>query len=117
MTLIEFYEKTGSNYNDVLGRIPSEALIKRFLKMLPRDTSMQLLTDSVASNDVATAFRAVHTIKGVALNLSLSSLSGVCSEMTEALRGKSEMPENISELYEKVPKEHTRVVNAIDQVD
>ena len=39
------------------------------------------------SADAKTAFRAVHTLKGVALNLGLTALAGVCSEMTEALRG------------------------------
>ena len=116
MTLIEFYSKTDSDYADVSSRFPSEALIKRFLNMLPHDTSMQLLTDSLAANDAATAFRAVHTLKGVALNLSLSSLAKACTEMTETLRGKSEFPTNVSELYESVKTEYAKVIDALGQL-
>lgn len=38
------------------------------------------------AGDTTTAFRAVHTLKGVALNLGLGSLAHASSQMTEALR-------------------------------
>ena len=38
------------------------------------------------AGDATTAFRAVHTLKGVALNLGLGSLAHASSQMTEALR-------------------------------
>lgn len=45
-----------------------------------------------------TAFRAVHTLKGVALNLGLGSLAHASSQMTEALRGQDSMPESVQPL-------------------
>ena len=38
------------------------------------------------AGDTTTAFRAVHTLKGVVLNLGLGSLARASSQMTEALR-------------------------------
>ena len=38
------------------------------------------------AGDATTAFRAVNTLKGVALNLGLGSLAHASSQMTEALR-------------------------------
>ena len=92
MTIREFYTLVGGSYDDMSERFPSDALILRFLTMLPQDGSMELLVRSVDAADAKTAFRAVHTLKGVALNLGLTALAGVCSEMTEALRGSDTLP-------------------------
>ena len=54
--------------------------------MFPGDDSMQNLTNAMNAGDTTTAFRAVHTLKGVALNLGLGSLAHASSQMTEALR-------------------------------
>ena len=85
MTIREFYTLVGGSYDDMSERFPSDALILRFLTMLPQDGSMELLARSVDTADAKTAFRAVPTLKDVALNLGLTALAGVCSEMTEAL--------------------------------
>ena len=92
MTIREFYTLVGGSYDDMSERFPSDALILRFLTMLPQDGSMELLARSVDAADAKSAFRAVHTLKGVALNLGLTALAGVCSEMTEALRGSDTLP-------------------------
>ena len=79
MTIREFYTLVGGSYDDMAERFPSDALILRFLTMLPQDGSMELLVRSMDTADAKTAFRAVHTLKGVALNLGLTALAGVCS--------------------------------------
>ena len=68
MTIREFYTLVGGSYDDMSERFPSDALILRFLTMLPQDGSMELLARSMDAADAKTAFRAVHTLKGVALN-------------------------------------------------
>lgn len=75
MTIREFYTLVGGSYDDMSERFPSDALILRFLTMLPQDGSMELLARSVDAADAKTAFRAVHTLKGVALNLGLTALA------------------------------------------
>ena len=112
MTIREFYTLVGGSYDDMSERFPSDALILRFLTMLPQDGSMELLVRSVDAADAKTAFRAVHTLKGVALNLGLTALAGVCSEMTEALRGSDTLPASAPALFEAVQREYDKVTGA-----
>ena len=86
MKLNEFYSTIGGDYTEARARFQSDERIARFLKMFPGDDSMQNLSAAVAANDAPTAFRAVHTLKGVVLNLGLGSLARASSQMTEALR-------------------------------
>lgn len=117
MTISEFYHQVGGSYEDAISRLQSDALLGKFLRMLPKDGSMALLTASMESGNTAEAFRAVHTLKGVALNLGLSDLATACSTMTEALRGRDTLPENSDTLYDAVAREYTRVSEALSQLD
>ena len=49
MTIREFYTLVGGSYDDMSERFPSDALILRFLTMLPQDGSMELLARSTPS--------------------------------------------------------------------
>lgn len=110
MTIREFYTLVGGSYDDMSERFPSDALILRFLTMLPQDGSMELLARSVDAADAKTAFRAVHTLKGVALNLGLTALAGICSEMTDTL------PASAPALFEAVQREYDKVTGALVQL-
>ena len=77
----------GGDYGEAKARFQNDERIVRFLNMFPGDDSMQNLTNAMNTGDTTTAFRAVHTLKGVALNLGLGSLAHASSQMTEALRG------------------------------
>ena len=116
MTIREFYTLVGGSYNDMSERFPSDALILRFLTMLPQDGSMELLARSVDAADAKTAFRAVHTLKGGAPNLGLTALAGGCSEMTEALRGSDTLPASAPALFEAVQCEYDKVTGALVQL-
>lgn len=71
---------------------------------------------SVDAADAKTAFRAVHTLKGVALNLGLTALAGVCSEMTEALRGSDTLPPPRPRSSRPVQREYDKVTGALVQL-
>lgn len=88
MTIKECYEKVGSDYDGVLKRLGSEALVKRFAVKFLNDPSFQELTDGLAAQDGEKAFRAAHTLKGVCLNLGFTELYKVSAELTEVLRGR-----------------------------
>lgn len=103
MKLDEFFRCVGGDYGEAKARFQNDERIVRFLNMFPGDTP--------------TAFRAVHTLKGVALNLGLGSLAHASSQMTEALRGQDSMPESVQPLYEAVQKEHTAVCSALEKLE
>ena len=69
------------------------------------------------SIEVEQAFRAVHTLKGMALNLSLSALAEVCSAMTELLRGKEALPAETGQYYDAVRREYERVREALEELE
>ena len=85
MTIQECYEAIGGNYEDVLRRLPSEALIRKFTLKFLEDQSYPLLKQSLGDNNYEEAFRGAHTLKGVCQNLSFDRLYEVSSELTELL--------------------------------
>lgn len=58
MTLQEFYAKIGGNSADVLRRLPSEAMVRKFIGKYPADTSWGSLESAINSQDWEAAFRA-----------------------------------------------------------
>ena len=117
MTIPEFYQVVGGNYEDVVARFMKDALVLRFLRMFPDDTSMDVLTSTLKAKDVQAAFRAAHTLKGVALNLGLGQLAGSAATLTEALRGADALPANVQALYENVYKEYVHVIDLLDGLE
>ena len=89
MKLDEFFRCVGGDYGEAKARFQNDERIVRFLGMFPGDDSMQNLTNAMNTGDTTTAFRAVNTLKGVALNLGLGSLAHASSQMTEALRARA----------------------------
>lgn len=86
MTLEAFYAKIGGNSADVLRRLPSEAMVRKFIGKYPSDTSWGSLESAINSQDWEAAFRAAHTLKGVAQNLGFQRLYLSSTALTEALR-------------------------------
>lgn len=115
MTLSEFYSKLGGNCAEVLKRIPSEQMLKKFVKMYQKDPSFSQLEEAVAQKDWQTAFRAAHTLKGVAQNLGLADLQRTASELTEALRGAKPLTQ--PELLDAVRISQKQIVDAMKELD
>ncbi len=89
MTIQECYAALDGDYTDVLNRLYSEALVTKFVGKFLSDQSFQLLESSLKAGSYEEAFRAAHTLKGVAQNLSFTKLYQSSHEITEALRTKN----------------------------
>ena len=87
MTLQEFYDRIGGDYKATISRLPSEALIKKFVLKYPGDPSFNQLKDALAAQDWELAFRASHTLKGVAQNLGMDRLYKTSATLCDAVRG------------------------------
>ena len=114
MTIKECYEQMGADYEDVLGRLRNEALIRKFAKKFLEDGSFQMLKDGLAKKDGEMAFRAAHTLKGVCQNLGFDNLYEPSFELTEKLRGKDTT--GSEELFAKVEEQYSRTTNAIRMI-
>ena len=109
MTIQECYEAIGGNYEEVLGRLQSEALIRRFtLKFLEEQ-----LKQALENKNYEDAFRSAHTLKGVCQNLSFDRLYEVSNELTELLRDRTGAQPGISKAMEKVTEVYERMIEEI----
>ncbi len=112
MTLKECYSLLEGDYNGVMSRLMREALVSRFLQVRPEDKEYNNLHDALNANDFATAFRAVHTMKGTCLNLGLTKLADAASDLTEALRDGEPKGDYLS-LLAKLDKTYSENVEII----
>lgn len=112
MDLRECYAILGGDYDEVMSRLRSEDRVTRFVGLFPADENFRLLTDALAASDWAVAFRAAHSLKGVALNLSFSALARSSSELTEALRAGAPT-QDPAPLYQAVKDDYDRTLAAV----
>lgn len=115
MTTKECYDAMGADYQNVLERFSSEALVKKFALKFLDDNSYSNLKEGLAAGNVEEAFRAAHTLKGVCLNLGFDNLYKVSSAITEMLRA-GELT-GTKEAFEKVEEQYNITVNAIKAID
>lgn len=80
--LLEQLEDMGAEAEKTVKRLMGDrALYIQYLMRLPEDPNLPALKSAVEKRDSAAAMHAVHTLKGVALNLGLLPLSDVCMDM------------------------------------
>ena len=115
MTIQECYEKMGEDYQEILSRFGSEAMVKRFAISFLNDPSFEQLKEGLEENDGEKAFRAAHTLKGICLNLSFDTLYKPCAEITEALRD-GRITEGCNTLFLEVEKEYNRLTKAVRSI-
>lgn len=116
MTVEKCYEVMKGDYADVRSRLVTDERIKKFLLKLLSDPSFSQLSEAIEKGNAEEAFRASHTLKGISKNLSLSGLAYSTSNLTEALRGKSEIESGVDELFKKVKKDYSLTVACIQML-
>ena len=107
MTLQEFYDRIGGDYKATISRLPSEALIKKFVLKYPGDPSFNQLKDALAAQDWELAFRASHTLKGVAQNLGMDRLYKTAATLCDAVRGPKPPAADDTEAARAMPAKYT----------
>lgn len=114
MTIEQCYEQLHGDYAQVIQRLPSPALVERFIGKFLDDGSFSELTSAMAAGQTEASFRAAHTLKGVSANLGFEQLRQSSSALTEFLRGKAEpVPAEALPLLEQVRRDYQMTVDAI----
>ena len=114
MTIEQCYQQLHGDYAQVLQRLPSPALVERFIGKFLDDGSFSELSSAMAAGQTETAFRAAHTLKGVSANLGFEQLRQSASNLTELLRGKTgTVPAEAFPLMEQVRQDYKMTVDAI----
>ena len=108
MTLQNFYDSIGESLDDVLNRLHKEERITKYLGLFLQDPSFNDLEKAFGEKDAEKAFRAAHTLKGVAANLGFQKLYEASSALTEDLRpgaftdSSETLFSNVLDLYSSV---------------
>ena len=112
MNLEKLYQEMGGDMADAVRRLGGIAAVERFLRMFAGDDTFAMLQAAMSAGDARRAFRAAHTMKGVASNLGFSALAAAASELTEILRGGSFAGADAA--FIKVKAEYDKVIRAIN---
>lgn len=105
----------GMNYKAASERfMGNDAILEKFLKKFVSDATYSGLLDAIEKRDVELAFRAAHTLKGVAANFSFDELSQAASNQTESFRAGN-LEEGI-ELLAPVTECYEKLIAAIKQI-
>lgn len=104
MTIQECYAQMGADYNEVFRRLYNEAMIRKFVRLFPKDDSFHNLEAALKEQNVKEAFRAAHTLKGVCQNLGFSNLYAPAVTLTETLRAGQ--LEGTAEQFAEVEKQY-----------
>ncbi len=75
LNIKEFYQKIGTNHNDVCRRLISEELVIKYLKQFLNDNSFSMLDNSIKEHDYDRAVHASHTLKGLCVTLGFGNIS------------------------------------------
>lgn len=118
MTIEQCYQEMGANFAEVCGRLPSQRLVEKFARKFLDDQSYAQLTEAMAAGNHDDAFRAAHTLKGVAANLSFTKLRASASALTELLRAPADtIPAEAGPMLEAITRDYEMTVAAIRQLD
>ena len=109
-----FYKTVGGDYNEIMARLMTEERVLRFVRKFPADGSYALLKQSLEGGNREEAFRAAHTLKGVAQNLGFTTLFEKTSAVTEILRGGSM---KVAALMPAVDEAYKTVMDAVAMLD
>lgn len=115
MTVKEFYDEIGGNYEDVVFRLKNDERITKFLGIFLRDKSFELLRQYIEQNEVESAFREAHNLKGVSANLAFTKLTELASDVTEMLRNGSNF-DGAREKFPQLKAEYDKTVGGINNI-
>lgn len=111
MTLKECYECFGGDFESVLTRLQREQLVEKFAVKFLDDKSFDLFVDSMKNKDYGEAMRAVHTLKGICLNLSFTRLFESSNSTTQALKANDTV--KAAALMKQLTEDYNLVIETI----
>ena len=115
MLITEFYDKVNGNYDEVKSRLMTDERIIKYLRKFPATGDFENLKAALAEENWELAFRTSHNLKGMCLNLGLTSLFEPSSALCENLRSGSPK-EDCAPFMAEVEKKYTETLEAIAQL-
>lgn len=97
-------------------RLGGEAMTSRFIRRFASDGSYDALRKALDAGQGQEAFRAAHTLKGVAANLGFERLWAAASALTEQLRGGA-ITDETAALADAVTVQYAQVMAGIAELE
>lgn len=108
--------EAGVDVDDCLNRfLNKDELFFRFMKKYLEDDNLERLKKAIDEKNVSDAFKAAHTLKGVAGNLSFASVLKPLVPFVEVLRAGS--LDGAEEAYAKIKEANDKIVEQIHTLD
>lgn len=118
MQLDAFYTAISGDLAQVRNCFATDERIETFIKMFFEEPVYGELCSAVEQGNAEEAFRAAHTMKGLAVGMGFTKLHDASSQLTEALRpnasGVPSDADQIQPLFEHVQQEYAAIVEAYD---
>lgn len=116
MNMNEFYASIGAHIEYPLHRLGSPQLLEKYLHKLLTDCTFSQLSTAIACGQCQDAFRAAHTLKGIALNLELTPMVEPCIQLTELLRNTQEMPASAAAQFDALASIYRAIIAKLKHV-
>lgn len=116
MTVKEFYEVIGGDYNKVMEILKRDEMVLVFANMFLEDTGFQELDTAMKEKDYEMAFKAAHKFKGVCQNMAFARMAQVAEEITEALRGGADIAK-AEQLFPELEEIYLLTVSSISSMN
>ncbi len=117
MNVKEFYGFIGGSYDEVASRLMKEERILKYLNKFTTAEDYANLHRFLEEKNYPEAFRAIHSVKGVAMNLGLAPLFKVSDVLCEELRSGDEPKIDISGMVSDVDEAYRQILDAIALID
>lgn len=114
MTLKEFYTAANGNYQEIMSALVKEDRILRYLHKFADAQMNTKIKSALNMKDYETAFNEAHNLKGMSLNMALTKMIDLSSNLTESLRNGPTGQEN--EFFKLVETEYIRICELINQL-
>lgn len=116
MGVKECYESIGADYNGVLGRLMKDERIEKYLRKFAEGNYYDEIEQALNGEDWETAFRNVHSLKGMSLNLGFDNLHKYSDVLCEELRPCVKPQKDITSMVSDVKEEYDKVIGAINSL-
>jgi len=116
MTVKEFYESIDSSYDEAIARLMKDDRIKKYLAMFAQGDDYNKLINLLEEKNYEEAFRCVHSLKGMCLNLTLSKLANSSAVLCDALRNGAPTVD-ISDMLSALKADYDLTIAGINALD
>ena len=115
MTIKEFYEVVGGDYEETVTRMMGEARVRKYIGRFAENTTFIKLEENMKNGDYENAFLEAHNLKGMSMNIGVTELAEVSSELTEALRNGPKG--DVNGLFEAVKEKYEKVIDLMQGIE